>query len=121
MRQFAQPRQLAPKERELLDFLLSGEFPGNGTLREQAKVVEAIGECDCGCGTLHLIVPQTMARAAIRRHIPVEAHGKGLEVLLFVRDGLLSSLEIVDYGDNRPIAYPRPTDLQLWIPPSSGS
>jgi len=119
MRQFTQPRQLAPRERELLDFLLTAEFPGKESLREQSKVVEAVGECDCGCGTVDLVVPQNEARPAVLRQIPVEAHGKGVEVLLFVRDGFLASLEIVDYSDARPLSYPKPTDLELWVPPSS--
>ena len=32
----------------------------------------------------------------------VEAYGKGVDVLMFVRDDTLSSIEIVDHGDARP-------------------
>jgi hypothetical protein len=42
-------------------------------------------------------------------------------VLLFVRDGLLKSLEIVDFEDKRPLAYPTPSDLKLYVTPTSGS
>lgn len=121
MRTYAQPRQLAPRERELLTFLLTADFPGKECLREQAKVVEAIGECDCGCGTVHLSVRRGAEPAAVRNQVPVEAHGKGIEALLFVRQGFLSSLEIVDYGDARPLTYPKPADLQLSVPPSAPS
>jgi hypothetical protein len=56
-------------------------------------------------------------RAAARGPIPVEAYGKGVDVLLFVKEGLLRSLEIVDHGDARPLPYPSANDLQLWAPP----
>jgi len=38
-------------------------------------------------------------------------------VLLFVREGYLSSLEIVDYLDVRPLTFPSPKELKLWVPP----
>ena len=111
-----QPRRLASEERALLEFLLSAEFFGREELRAQLPRVEVTGTCECGCGTVDLTVKGQAARAICREPIPVEARGAGLDVLLFVRDGLLSSLEIVSYGDARPLPYPRPGDLSLWTP-----
>jgi hypothetical protein len=113
MAHFAQPRQLKPNERALLEFLLSEDFPGRNELREQVGRIEVVGDCDCGCGSINLMVRNPVVRSVAREPIPVEAHGAGIDVLLFVRDGLLSSLEIVDHGDNRPLAYPSPSGLKL--------
>jgi hypothetical protein len=118
MGKFQNPRDLKPAERELLEFLLTADFPGRDELKQQLDCVEVIGDCDCGCGTINLTVENPVVHSTAREPIPIEAHGKGLEVLLFVRNGLLSSLEIVDYGDHRPIPYPSPNSLELWVPPS---
>jgi hypothetical protein len=119
MAQFPQPRELKPNERALMEFLFTADFPGRNELKEQVDRVEVVGDCDCGCGTIDLAVKEPFVRAASREPISVEAHGDGIEVLLFVRDGLVSSLEIVDYGDSRPLIYPSPATLQLWVPPNS--
>ncbi len=80
-------------------------------------LAEAVALCECGCGTIRMRVAGKSARATCREPVPIEAHGAGIQVLLFVRRGLLTSLEIVDYGDARPLAYPLPENLNLWLPP----
>jgi len=41
----------------------------------------------------------------------------GVDVLLFVRDGLVKSMEIVRYGDTMPSSFfPTPDKLKLWVP-----
>ena len=117
MAKYTKPRELKSSERILLEFLLSVEFPGRDELREQMKRTEAVGECDCGCGTIDLEDKPPFLKAISSEPIPVEAHGIGIDVLLFVRNGTLCSLEIVDYEDNRPFPYPNPDALKLWIPP----
>jgi hypothetical protein len=112
-----EPRPLSPEERALAEFLLSAEFPGRGELKSQLESAEVVGVCECGCGTVDLAIKGSIARAVCREPIPVEAHRSALDVLLFVRDGLLGSIEIVDYEDKRPLPYPRPDDLKLWVPP----
>jgi len=116
-----EPRPLSLDERALMDFLLSAEFPGRDELKSQLEVAQAVGICECGCGTVDFAVNDSVARAVCREPIPVEAYGPAIEVLLFVRDGILSSLEIVDYEDKRPLPYPQPTDLKLWARPSRKS
>ena len=119
MEKFLQPRELNKDERAMLDFLLSADFQGRTELRKQAESVQAVAVCECGCGTIDLKVSGMAARAFSKEPIPVEAHGAGVEVLLFVRDGFLRLLEVVDYGDSRPFPYPRVQSLKLWIPPFS--
>ena len=123
MARFAQPRDLDSKERALLEFLLTAEFPGRSELQEQARRVKAVGDCDCGCGTIDLAVEDCPPRAHTREPIPVEARRESpegpIEVLLFVRGGRLASLEIVDYLNTR--LYPAPDDLKLWVPPQGNS
>jgi hypothetical protein len=117
MGKYSKPRELKSTERILLEFLLSAEFPGREELKEQINRTEAVGECDCGCGTIDLAVKPPFRRASVREPIPIEAHGTGVDVLLFVRNGTLLSLEIVDHRDDCPITYPKPDVLELWIPP----
>lgn len=104
-----------------MEFLLSADFPGRAELALQVDSLEVVRVCECGCGTIDVAVGRPVAKADCRGPIPVEAHGAGVEVLLFVREGLISSLEVVDHGDARPIPYPQPPDLKLWIPPSKPS
>lgn len=112
------PRELRKSERALIEFLLTADFPGRNELREQLDHVEVVWVCDCGCGTVNLRVRDFRKRAAAKEPIPVEARGSGFDVILFVRDGFLNSLEIVDHGDSRPLAYPSISGLELWVPPS---
>lgn len=79
--------------------------------------LEVIGECDCGCGTIDLQVGGRASEPKAADYVTVEAYGKGVDVLLFARDGLLSSLEIIDHGDSRPLPYPEPSELTIWVPP----
>src|SRR5580704_11399470 len=98
MAKFSQPRALKPNERALMELLFTADFAGRTELKGQLDQAEVVGNCDCGCGTIDFSVKQPFVRAIAREPIPVEAHGTGVDVLLFVRDGILSSLEIVDHG-----------------------
>jgi hypothetical protein len=115
-------RPLSERERELLDFMLTADFPGRDELRTQASRAEVCWECDCGCGTVNFELKEPCTRALAREPIPVEAYREFLDVLLFVRGGFLSSLEIVDYLDQRPVKYPSPKELKLGArPPQRGA
>jgi hypothetical protein len=118
MAQLSQPRKLGPAERAVIEFLLAADFAGRNELKEQLESVEVVWECDCGCGTVNFQVTGSVGRALTKEPIPVEANGHGLDVLLFVRGGFLSSLEIVDHGDARPLPYPTVDSLRLWVPPA---
>lgn len=110
-------RALTADERKLMGFMLSADFFGREELLQQVDSLEVTWVCDCGCGTVNVVATRPVRRSSCREPIPVEAHGSGVDVLLFVRDGLIPSLEIVDHGDSRPLRYPQPNDLELWVPP----
>jgi hypothetical protein len=107
-----QPSPLLEEERALLDALLAHDFAGVQALREQAQHVWAKRGCECGCGTIDL-VPDGMAvpRSEATSPVPVEGvvyDGDGGEaggLILFVRDGMLLSLEIYSHSD--PLPLPR--------------
>ena len=109
-------RPLEADERKLLEFMLSVEFPGRDELLSQMDSLRVSRECECGCGTVNFVAIEPVTCAICREPIPVEARSAGVQVLLFVRKGMLSSLEIVYITDARPLPYPKPDDLNLWIP-----
>ena len=87
------PRPLSDRERAVLDLLLSADFPGVETLREQALLVNASNE---GTLTVGLIV-EGNSRAQVHDRTPVRADvdGDGYHggLLLFVDQGQMSKLQ----------------------------
>jgi hypothetical protein len=105
------PRPLSAGERDLLDFLLAGDFPGAEELRGQARHAEVVGRCECGCPTIDLAIDRARARPAqVVARVPVSAPGAGMapfEILLFVDDdGWIYSLEYVAHTGTPPAHLP---------------
>lgn len=108
-----EPSPLSTDERALLDGFLSQEFLGVQELRQQAQHVSAMRGCECGCGTIEFVhdgspVPRSLAPSTV----PVDATvttSDGGEVgglILFVRDGLLQSLEVYSHSEPLPLPVP---------------
>lgn len=100
------PRSLTDREREILDLLLSVDFPGVVELREQATTVSAERE-----GMIvDLLVSAGSPHAAVVKRTPVQAvvDGDGYDggLLLFVDDGRLSALEYWWVTEERPDVMP---------------
>ena len=112
MRILPTPRVLRPDERALLDFMLSREFPGRDELRAQSKDVVVVGECECGCGTIDLRVPETSQPAKVLKRVPIQAANDECIVLVFVDNGMLSCLEIA-YVDEPSKSIPPLTTLKF--------
>lgn len=101
------PTQL---ETDLLTALLEHEFEGVAELRTQASNLVVSRGCSCGCGTVDLI-PQGDSAPAAGSRSPVPCEGTVLDdrgdaiggLLLFLREGLLSSLEIYSYDEPLPL------------------
>jgi hypothetical protein len=112
-------RDLTNREREILDFLLSVDFADVEILRAQASTARAVGRCPCGCATIEIAVdPGVQAFRPMPMRVPVEARvhdvsepQRVFELLLFVDDGRISSLEIVWYGTDPPHEFPTPEDF----------
>ena len=106
--------------------MLSADDPRIEPLREQAAAARVIGTCPCGCATIYLEVDPAKARVATGlAHDAVNSHScehadleRVRELILFVKDGWLSSLEVVYYGASPPRLLPDPTEMESpWVPP----
>ena len=99
------PRQLTPREAEILDFMLAVEDPRVEPLRAQRRSVVVTGRCGCGCASIHLEVDRSQSRQAAICSPPIEANlnrakaaltdpDETYGLLVFLDDGWLSLLEI---------------------------
>jgi hypothetical protein len=88
------------RQRKLIDFLLSAEFPGAGTLHRQAD--SAVLESEDGFGGFMLSVPPNSTRAEVVDDVPVEAHWDStnavVELLLVAPGGLLGEVAVLRYN-----------------------
>jgi hypothetical protein len=105
------------REREILDFLLSVDAVGIAELREQAALAR-VARWSCGCASFNVVVDRERApRSVITTSPAVEAFSterddadKAFDLLLWVEDGWLAAVEIVDYiarhGEDSPREIP---------------
>ena len=111
-------RELTEVERGALDAMLSLEFEGVAELREQAKSVRAWRSCECGCGSIGLDVDPSVPRSSVESGVaPVDgAFGDGSAdtggLILFLRDGRMSELEVWSVGDD-PAPMPEGSVLRV--------
>ena len=111
------PRPLTPRERAVLEKLLSADFAGAQQLREQVDATVVVGRCDCGCPTIDLSVAAGAPLADVARSpVPSELRDTSVDppsdVILFVKDGYLQSLEYVSYTTGQPLDWPDVGALQ---------
>lgn len=99
----------------MLKALLDLDFPGVAELRCQMQSVRVVGQCSCGCATVDLEGDRTQcAPAGTTSPIPAEAivlDSKGTAIgglIVFLRQGYLSSLEI--YSFDQPIPSLPPSE-----------
>jgi hypothetical protein len=107
-------RPLTKREREILELLLSVDAEGIEELR--AQVPHALGaRWNCGCASFNLIVDKARApRSTVTRSPLSEAESMErddpdhyFELLLWVNDGWLSGVEIVDYVEQHGVQSPQ--------------
>lgn len=117
------PRPLSEREADTLAFMLSVDFEGGAALREQASRAVVAEQCTCGCATIDLAIPDDAPAAVGAPPVPmVQTHARDMDaqpvgLFLFVRDGRLSSLEIVWYDEAQTTAeFP---DREFWEPPTA--
>lgn len=105
-------RALTDGERALLTAIIDQPFPGSPGLLAQVEVAEAQQGCDCGCGTINLRVDRAKAHSVAFESSLAPGEAEVLSaagtseggLILFVRDGYISSLEIYSWGE--PAALP---------------
>ncbi|MEO8969350.1 MAG: hypothetical protein ABI427_17665, partial [Solirubrobacteraceae bacterium] len=111
------PRPFSEREEAILRLMLSVDGPGIGALREQADAAMVVGRCSCGCATVDLAVDRSRAPRSLLTQSPIvetqtkpgaAEHNVPVDVLLFLDDGWLSSLEIVYFDDAIPDEFPPP-------------
>lgn len=113
------------RERQILEMLLTVEMPGIEELRAQVPFVQ-VARWNCGCASFNIEVDRNAApRSAITRGPAIDAETKeradylsAFDLILWVEDGWLAGVEIVDYvdrhGDQSPDEIPPP---EKWEPP----
>lgn len=118
------PRPLTEREREVLTFLVSQSFSGHEELQSQIPVARVWVQ-EPGGATISLVVDRSAVPSApVTRRVPVAAGGcigkeQFCEVLLFVDEGYLSGLELIEYPvmiRRENAEFPPPTSLNANIP-----
>ncbi len=119
------PRALTTREAETLEFMLSADFPGNEVLREQVAQALVVERCTCGCATIDFgLAPEAPVAPEIQGAPLIQTRSRDMDehpvsLMLFVRDGRLSSLEIVWYDESQVTGeFPAP---DFWEPPTASS
>lgn len=97
-------RQLTPKERSLLERLLSHGTTESKSYVEQLPLVTVVSRCGCGCPTIDLAVDGRAASHGSPSLILSEASGVSPEgvsfgIILHSREGLISELETYPLED----------------------
>lgn len=114
------PRTLTASEADALEFMLSVADARIEPLRRQAEFAAVNWECTCGCATVHFVIDRSRASAAKGLCSPVlDAYRRGpvdldrfCELIVFLDDGWLSSLELVWYGAMPIVEFPPPTEFE---------
>jgi hypothetical protein len=113
-------RPLAPRELELLKWLLDHGLPDAESFALQLGKLRAKPWCNCGCPSISLLVDDdvplgTSSFRIISDAIGKTPDGKKIGLLLFQKDGKLSTLEVYsmdiiegDWG------FPDYKSLQTW-------
>jgi DNA-directed RNA polymerase specialized sigma24 family protein len=122
-------RPLTSREREILEMLLSAEVAGIAELRSQLAFAQA-ARWDCGCASFALRIDRARApRSPLAARPAIQASTKKrhvvdgtFDLLLWVNDGWLSGVEIVDdldrHGEVSPAEIP---PLDVWSEPKASA
>jgi hypothetical protein len=116
-------RELAPRERGLLEKLLEAEFPGRDELRVQ---LDSLTRKQAGEDGTLILRCGSGPPAATQFRLAAEAMGKDedggeISVLLHVnKDGFMSMLEIIKYDGSPILRPPAAHDLVNLLPENKG-
>lgn len=123
------PRPLTPAEAAVLDRMLSLDVRGVAALRQQAGTAVVVADRWCGCPSVELAVAEEAPVAEGVPDGPLWVDGEvdtaaaaaalgvteytGYAVILFVRAGRLSGLELSHY-DAPPSSWPPPEAIRVY-------
>lgn len=102
-------RPLSASERQVLDVMLTLDFPGVVELRAQVDAARVTRQCDCGCPSIDLVVEGDVPLAKVVSRTPANAEVDGVlggGLVVFVDDGRLSGLEYYWAEDAVPGTWP---------------
>jgi hypothetical protein len=111
-------RELTEPERALLQWLIQNGT-GNATeLMAQLAEARVVSRCGCGCPTIDLAIGTRAGSTREGSDIVADAFGESPEgyavgVILHVREGLLSELEVYANGNIGPFTTPGPPSLKI--------
>ncbi len=108
------PRPLEDNERELIEALLGAVQAGAGRYLGQLESLEVVGSCRCGCPSIDLRVASKPSNGKATPLILADAESPGGEpvgVILWVRGGCLSGLEVHPWNSAVAVRLPRPDSL----------
>lgn len=108
------PRPLDDAERELIEALLGAVRTGARRYLGQLESVEVVGSCRCGCPSIDLRVASKPSDGRATPLILADAESPGGEpvgVILWVRGGSLSGLEVHPWNGTARVRLPRPDSL----------
>jgi hypothetical protein len=86
---------------------------------DQIARLSVVAECTCGCPTIDLALVDQPAATTGGSLIIADAEGKSPEgfrvnVIVHVRDDVISELEVAAFDNTGPFALPRPADLRAF-------
>ena len=113
----ADRRPLTPRERSVLDLVLTADFPGAAELRVQVRTARVTGRCACGCPTIDLAVDDAAPVAGIDSRVAVEVDVADGGLIVFVDEGRLSGLEYWSAADEPPAEFPPPERIRVVTAP----
>jgi hypothetical protein len=112
-------RPLNAEEAALLRWLIAHGTSEAPRYADQIDRVRVVSECTCGCPTIDLALDDQPRATEGGSQIISDVVGKtpegvGAGVILHVRGGALSELEVYAHGAETPSTLPRPEDLKAW-------
>jgi hypothetical protein len=117
------PRPLHQTEREVLEHILSADFPGSAELRTQVSDAEVVSPWGEASASVDLTVPESTTKASLPPGLaPVEATvvddaGELVgEILIWTDGGRLASIEYAWYGPDAPAALPPTKNVTIRVP-----
>jgi len=108
-------RPLTAREQIVLDVLLAADFPAAEALREQAKTVEVVDVCGCGCPSIDFVSGRGLGMS-IRVNAVRNGSFDGLFLWTIKDESLadrLRGIEWVGVSDSDPEELPDPAEITV--------